>query len=177
MAERVRSFAPVASADARVLILGSMPGVASLNAGQYYAHPQNRFWPIMGRLLGFDPANTSYAQRTAYLTAAGVALWDVLQSCERSGSLDSAIRRETQRVNDFSAFFAAHPKMRAVYFNGAHAAQVFARVVLPTLADRPDLQFVRLPSTSPAHASRSFEDKLAEWRQILATDRRPMLRD
>jgi hypoxanthine-DNA glycosylase len=177
MAERVRSFAPVASADARVLILGSMPGVASLNAGQYYAHPQNRFWPIMGRLLGFDPANTSYAQRTAYLTAAGVALWDVLQSCERSGSLDSAIRRETQRVNDFSAFFAAHPKMRAVYFNGAHAAQVFARVVLPTLADRPDLQFVRLPSTSPAHASRSFEDKLAEWRQILATDRRPVLRD
>ena len=132
MAERVRSFAPVASADARVLILGSMPGVASLNAGQYYAHPQNRFWPIMGRLLGFDPANTSYAQRTAYLTAAGVALWDVLQSCERSGSLDSAIRRETQRVNDFSAFFAAHPKMRAVYFNGAHAAQVFARVVLLT---------------------------------------------
>lgn len=173
MAERVRSFAPIASADARILILGSMPGVASLQADQYYAHPQNRFWPIMGRLLGFDPKTTPYAQRMRYLTDAGIALWDVLQSCERSGSLDSAIRRETQRVNDFAAFFAAHPRIRRVYFNGAHAEQVFRRHVLPLLADDGDdqvLQCIRLPSSSPAHASLSLDDKLAIWRQILVAD-------
>ena len=170
MAERVRSFAPVASADARILILGSMPGVASLNAGQYYAHPQNRFWPIMGRLLGFDPAQTAYAKRKACLTEAGIALWDVLQSCERPGSLDSAIRRETQIANDFAAFFAAHPLICRVYFNGAHAEQVFRRYVRPSLSEPGALAFTRLPSTSPAHASLSFDDKLAQWAQILAAD-------
>lgn len=158
-----------------MLVLGSIPGVASLSAGQYYAHPQNRFWPIIGRMLGFDPANTPYAERAAQLLAAGIALWDVLQSCERSGSLDSAIRRETQRVNDFAVFFAAHPKIRAVYFNGAHAAQVFARFVQPNLPEALDLQFVRLPSTSPAYASLSFEDKLAAWQQILVADRHATL--
>ena len=167
MAERVRSFAPVASADARVLILGSMPGVASLKAAQYYAHPQNRFWSIMGQLLGFDPVTTPYAQRTRMLTEAGIALWDVLQSCERSGSLDSAIRRETQVVNDFPGFFAAHPCIRTVCFNGAHAEQTFRRLVRPLLADTAPLAFIRLPSTSPAHASLSFNDKLALWRQVI----------
>lgn len=147
-----------------------MPGVASLNAGQYYAHPQNRFWPIMGRLLGFDLAQTSYVQRTVCLTNAGIALWDVLQSCERPGSLDSAIRRETQVANDFTVFFAAHPLIHRVYFNGAHAEQVFHRYVGPLLSEQSTLEFVRLPSTSPAHASLSFEDKLALWAQILAAD-------
>ena len=168
-AERVRSFAPVASADARILILGSMPGVASLNAGQYYAHPQNRFWLIMGRLLGFDPLQTLYEQRIRYLTNAGVALWDVLQSCERSGSLDSAIRRETQVVNDFPGFLATHPNIRRIYFNGAHAEQSFRRYVRPLLPDTTALTFIRLPSTSPAHASLSFDDKLACWRSVIET--------
>ena len=167
MAERVRSFAPVASADARVLILGSMPGVASLKAAQYYAHPQNRFWSIMGQLLGFDPVTTLYAQRTRMLTEAGIALWDVLQSCERSGSLDSAIRRETQVVNDFPEFLAAHPGILRIYFNGALAEQTFRRCVRPTLYETTTLDYIRLPSTSPAHASLSFEDKLAQWRQIV----------
>ncbi len=166
-AERVRSFAPVASADARVLILGSMPGVASLNAAQYYAHPQNRFWSIMGCLLGFDPLETPYAQRTRYLTDAGLALWDVLQSCERPGSLDSAIRRETQVVNDFPGFLVGHPHIRTVFFNGAHAEQTFRRYVGPLLRDASALTYIRLPSTSPAHASLSFDDKLACWRQVI----------
>lgn len=167
MAERVRSFAPVASADARILILGSMPGVASLNAGQYYAHPQNRFWPIMGRLLGFDPAQTPYAERIAYLTTGGIALWDVLQSCERPGSLDSAICRETQVVNDFPGFLSAHPQIHTVYFNGAHAEQTFRRYVRSLLPNATALECIRLPSTSPAHASLSFDDKLTQWRQII----------
>jgi hypoxanthine-DNA glycosylase len=167
MAECVRSFAPVASADARILILGSMPGVASLNAGQYYAHPKNCFWPIMGWLLGFDPAQTPYAQRTRCLIETGIALWDVLQFCERTGSLDSAIRRETQIVNDFPGFLAAHPLIHQVYFNGAHAEQTFRRFVRPLLSDDLVLAATRLPSTSPAHASLSFEEKLAEWHQIV----------
>lgn len=166
-AERVRSFAPVASADARVLVLGSMPGVASLAAGQYYAHPQNRFWSIMGRLLGFDPSATPYVQQTRYLTEAGIALWDVLQSCERPGSLDSAICRETQVVNDLPGFLAAHPHIRRVYFNGAHAEQTFRRYVRPLLPSDIALEYVRLPSTSPAHASLSFDDKLAHWQQVI----------
>ena len=167
MAERVRSFPPVASADARVLILGSMPGVASLNAGQYYAHPQNRFWSIMGQLLGFDPVTTPYVQRTRALTEAGIALWDVLQSCERPGSLDSAIRRETQMVNDLPGFLTTHPLIRKIYFNGAHAEQTFHRMVRPLLPDNVELEYIRLPSTSPAHASLSFNDKLAYWRQVI----------
>lgn len=163
----VQSFPPIETVAARCLILGSMPGVASLQAAQYYAHPQNRFWPIMGRLLGFDAAQTSYAQRVAYLQDAGIALWDVLQSCERSGSLDSAIRRDSQVINDFPAFFVAHPEIRRVCFNGAHAAQIFKRFVQPLLPDGLGLQLVRLPSTSPAHASLSFEDKLVAWQQVL----------
>jgi hypoxanthine-DNA glycosylase len=145
-----------------------MPGVASLAAGQYYAHPQNRFWSIMGRLLGFDPSVTPYLQRTRCLTEAGIALWDVLQSCERPGSLDSAICRETQVVNDFPAFLAAHPQIRQIVFNGAHAEQTFRRHVRPLLPETVALDYTRLPSTSPAHASLSFDDKLARWRQVIA---------
>ena len=163
----VQSFPPIARADARCLILGSMPGIASLMAGQYYAYPQNKFWPIMGQLLGFDTEHTPYAARIESLKSAGIALWDVLQSCERSGSLDAAIRRDTQVVNDFPAFFATHPDIRRVYFNGTHAAQVFTRFVQPLLPDSLDLQMVRLPSTSPAHASLSLVDKLAVWQQVI----------
>lgn len=163
----VRSFPPIARPDARCLILGSMPGVASLNAGQYYAHPQNRFWPIMGCLLGFDVAQMSYHQRVTRLQQAGIAVWDVLQSCERAGSLDADIRRETQVVNAFPTFFAGHPLITRVYFNGGHAEQVFNQWVLPTLSDAAYLRRVRLPSTSPAHASLSLEDKLAAWRQVV----------
>jgi hypoxanthine-DNA glycosylase len=163
----IRSFAPIATVNSRILILGSMPGVASLNAGQYYAHPQNRFWVIMGRLLGFDPLKTPYEQRIDFLNRAGIALWDVLQSCERAGSLDASIRRETQVVNDFPEFLAAHPEIRRIYFNGTHAEQTFRRYVRPLLSDDTSLALIRLPSTSPAHASLSLDDKLALWQQII----------
>ena len=166
----VRSFPPIARADARCLILGSMPGLASLKAGQYYAHPQNRFWPIMGRLLDFDAAQTPYVTRVACLQQAGIAVWDVLQSCERAGSLDADIRRETQVVNDFATFFAVHPAITRIYFNGAHAEQVFRRFGMPAMQSLPhalDVALVRLPSTSPAHASLSFDAKLAAWQQVM----------
>lgn len=164
----VTSFPPLSRPGARVLILGSMPGVASLNAQQYYAHPRNSFWPIMARIAGFD-ATAPYAMRVNALTRAGIAVWDVLQSCVRSGSLDSAIQAGTRVPNDFVSFFAEHPGIRLVCFNGAEAQQSFARHVLPTLRAE-GVRFVRLPSTSPAHAM-ALERKLAAWREALEGDR------
>lgn len=162
----VTSFAPLSRPSAKVLILGSMPGVASLAAQQYYAHPRNAFWPIMASIAGFDAA-APYAARVEALTRGGFALWDVLQSCVRTGSLDSSIRAGSRVPNDFAAFFSAHPGIRLVCFNGAEAQQSFARHVLPGL--RIDgLRYVRLPSTSPAHAL-PFEHKLAAWRAALVS--------
>lgn len=161
----VQGFAPVAAADARILVLGSMPGVASLRQARYYAHPRNAFWPIAAQALGFDPA-ADYARRLHALQRAGVALWDVLQACERPGSLDADIRGDTLVPNDFVAFLRDHPHLVRVCFNGAKAASLYRRHVLPKLADRP-LQYVDLPSTSPAHAAASFEKKLAAWREAL----------
>lgn len=165
---RVKGFAPLAQADARVLVLGSMPGVASLVAGQYYAHARNAFWPLQAALLGFD-AGLPYAARATALLQAGVAVWDVLQSCVREGSLDADIARDSEVANDFPAFFHAHARIGQVFFNGAAAESAFRRHVLPGLpADMAmRLQFVRLPSTSPANAALSFERKLALWRTAL----------
>ncbi len=162
---RVSSFPPVARADARVLILGSMPGEASLAAGRYYAHPRNAFWPIVGAVCGFE-AEAPYERRLAALVDNGIALWDVLQSCEREGSLDGDIVGATALPNDFAAFFARHRRVRTVLCNGGTSARTFARVVR-TLALGRDLKIMALPSTSPAHAGRSFAEKLAAWRLAL----------
>jgi len=161
-----RGFPPVASSAARVLILGSMPGKASLQAAQYYAHRQNALWRIMGDLLGAGPA-LPYAQRLEKLGASGVALWDVIAACERSGSLDSAIVDSSVCANDFSAFFAVHHSIERVFFNGGAAEASFRRHVLRELPGM-NLQLVRLPSTSPAHATRSYAEKLAAWSAIVA---------
>lgn len=158
-------FAPVARADARVLILGSMPGVASLQAQRYYAHPRNAFWPIMATLLKFD-SDIAYEERLEKLQAAGIALWDVLASCYRPGSLDSAIDPASQVPNDFNRFLREHPLIERVCFNGGKAESAFTKQVLPSLQRKP-LRFVRLPSTSPAHAGLTFEAKLARWREAL----------
>jgi TDG/mug DNA glycosylase family protein len=165
-----RSFPPIADARARVLVLGSMPGVASWGAGEYYAHPRNAFWPIMGELVGAEP-KLPYAARRERLMAAGVAVWDVLKSCRRVGSLDTAIERESEKANDFAKFFAAHPAVRLVAFNGQKAETAFRRHVLPALdeATLARLSFVRLPSTSPAHAGRSLAVKLEAWRAALVS--------
>lgn len=150
-----------ADPDARVLILGSMPGRKSLDESQYYAHPQNAFWPIMGELFGFSPA-LPYAERLEQLRDKGVALWDVAHRCIRPGSLDSAIRNT--EPNDFSSFFAAHTLVRTIFFNGRKAEELFRRHVLPTLPE----EFARierhlLPSTSPANAALNRTQKLAAW--------------
>src|SRR5574343_691540 len=162
----IQGFPPVAAPDARLLILGSMPGEASLCAGQYYAHPRTAFWRIMGDLLGAGPT-LPYAERLLRLKAAGIALWDVIADCERSGSLDADIVRTSVRANDFGSFFAAHPGIGQVFFNGAAAEASFRRHVLPLLRGA-EFALCRLPSTSPAHAARGYDEKLAAWSVIVA---------
>jgi hypoxanthine-DNA glycosylase len=158
-------FPPVAAPGARVLILGSMPGQASLRAGQYYAHERNAFWRIMGDLIGAGP-ELPYAQRLERLTAAGIALWDVIAACERAGSLDADIVGHSVAPNDFAAFFAVHRNIAWVFFNGAAAETAFCRHVL-LLLPGSSLRLARLPSTSPAHAALGYADKLAAWSAIL----------
>lgn len=164
---RIRSFPPIAGRGARVLVLGSMPGRASLEAGRYYAHPHNAFWRIVGELLEIDP-RAPYAARVRALKAARIAVWDVLHSCVREGSLDTRIEEEL--ANDFAAFFRRHRGITHVFFNGAKAEASYRRHVLTGmtagLRDRV-LYFRRLPSTSPAHASLPFARKLKAWQAIL----------
>ncbi|MDR7194463.1 DNA-deoxyinosine glycosylase [Luteimonas terrae] len=162
---RIRSFAPIVGDGARVLVLGSMPGVASLDAHRYYAHPRNLFWPIVGALFGFDPS-LPYDARLARLTARGVALWDVAGECVRPGSLDARIESGSVVPNDIGELLARYPGITQIRFNGAAADTMFRRHVSPTLDVVPDL--LRLPSTSPAHAALGFEAKLAAWRAGLA---------
>ena len=157
----LQGFPPIASAHSHVLILGSMPSLASLQAQQYYAHPRNAFWPIQQALWGIAD-QASYAQRVQILQAKGVAVWDVLASCKREGSLYSGIDADSVVVNDFEGFFAEYQQIKAIFFNGATAENYFKKYVLL----KPSLVFQRLPSTSPAHASLSFEQKLAKWQQI-----------
>ena len=160
----ITGFPPVAAADARLLILGSIPGRESLRQQQYYAQPRNAFWPIMATLFGFDAA-LDYPARTKALAAAGIAVWDVLHSCRRQGSLDSAIDDDTLVANDLAGFLAGHPAIRHVFFNGTKAESCFRRHIKLAMPER-EIAFTRLPSTSPAHAGRSFEQKLLAWRAV-----------
>lgn len=163
MPNLIRSFPPIVRADARVLILGSMPGEVSLRAGEYYAHPRNAFWRIMGDLVGAGP-DKPYVERVTTLQANGIALWDVLKSCVREGSLDTSITQETP--NDFGAFFAAHSGIARIALNGGKAAAAYQRYAAGCTPDGAVV--LRVPSSSPAHASLSFEQKCAAWREALA---------
>lgn len=151
---------PVVSPATRLLLLGSFPGAASLRAGQYYAHARNQFWPLVGALLGEDLAVLDYAQRLDRLRQRGLGLWDVYASCEREGSLDSAIRQP--RPNDLAALVAGLPALRGIAHNGGESAR--AMRVTRALG----LPVWRLPSTSPAHASWSFQRKQAAWAEVFA---------
>ncbi|MEA5131217.1 DNA-deoxyinosine glycosylase [Xanthomonas floridensis] len=152
--------------DCRVLVLGSMPGIASLQAGQYYAHPRNRFWPLMHALLGIDPA-ASYTARLQELNVHGVGVWDVIGRCERHGSLDSAIVADSIVVNPLPALLATLPQLRLVACNGATAMQAWRRHVQPLLsADARAVPVLALPSTSPANAAWSLPRLCAAWQPL-----------
>jgi TDG/mug DNA glycosylase family protein len=164
---RQQSFAAVVRADARVLILGSMPGAASLAAQQYYAHPQNQFWPIIEQLYGV-PRSRPYAARLKRLQQSRVALWDVLQSCVRPGSLDAAIEHASAIPNAVPQLLREHPGIVRLCCNGGTAYRATQRYFGAQLQrDFPQLECLRLPSTSPAHAGMRFADKLAAWRAAL----------
>ena len=152
---------PIVGRRPRLLILGSMPSARSLAAGEYYAHPQNAFWPLMARLLELPPLET-YAKKQAALKRGGAALWDALAACRREGSLDSAIVRESETANDIAALLAQHRTIEAVALNGDRARQCFLRHI--KLENHCRLIF--LPSTSPANARMNFSQKLAAWRAV-----------
>ena len=165
---QVHSFAPIVPDHAKLLILGSMPGTASLSATRYYAHPRNDFWPIIERHFG-QAEPLDYANRIALLMQNGIALWDVLAHCEREGSLDQAIVSKTEHPNDIPALLVANPDIRHILFNGSAAWQSFQRHLGKQAPG--GLTLHRLPSTSPAHASRTREDKFALWHLALQTAR------
>ena len=161
---RITGFAPLTGPGVRRLILGSMPSRESLQRREYYGHPRNLFWGFMEALFGID-ARLPYDQRARSLVGHGVAVWDVVRSCERHASSDAAIRAVD--ANDLPAFFAAHPRVRAVFFNGRKAADLFERLVRPRAgAAAAELHCELLPSTSPANASLSRAAKLAAWRAV-----------
>jgi TDG/mug DNA glycosylase family protein len=163
----INSFPPVEPEQARVLIIGSMPGKASLNAHQYYAHPRNAFWPILGHWLGFDAA-LPYEERLVQLQRHNVGLWDALYQCERPSSLDADIVKTSIVPNDFAGWFARHPETRAVLCNGTAAYDSYCKKVIPTLNDpAQNIPALKLPSTSPAHASLSADHKREQWEVLL----------
>ena len=160
MSGRIIAFEPVAPPGARLLILGSMPSVESLNQGFYYAHPRNAFWRILADVYG-EPLPGGIPERIDLLNRHGIALWDVLQSCERQGSLDSAIRQPAP--NDFVGLFRRCPDVRRILLNGGTAHRLFMKWGKPFTEGR---ELLRLPSTSPAYTL-PYERKLAQWRQAL----------
>jgi TDG/mug DNA glycosylase family protein len=162
---QAHGFPPIAAPDARVLVLGSMPGLASLRLRQYYGHPHNAFWKIMAEVLGLDAA-LGYPQRTAALKSRQVAVWDVLATCRREGSLDTAIEPGSVVPNDFAAFMADHPAITRICFNGSAAERLFRRHVLPGLTLDNAVELLRLPSTSPAHAGMPYAEKLRAWQVV-----------
>lgn len=158
---RLIGLPPVIGPPTRLLVLGSFPGVASLQAGQYYGHPQNQFWKILSALWSVDLVARPYADRIEAARQRGLGIWDVYASCEREGSLDSAIRRP--ELNDLAGLLGACPQLRAIAHNGGESF----RHAKHTLA--LGLPVHKLPSTSPANAGWSFERKLAAWREVFTS--------
>jgi hypoxanthine-DNA glycosylase len=158
--DRLTGLPPVIGRNTRLLVLGSFPGVASLAAGEYYAHPRNHFWPILSALWGVDLPALPYRRRLAELRRRGLGLWDVYAACRREGSLDQAI--EDAEYNDFAGLRRRAPGLRAVAHNGGESARAMRHLAALGLVVQ------RLPSTSPANASWSFERKLEAWRAVFA---------
>jgi hypoxanthine-DNA glycosylase len=158
LSDLLAGLPPVIGRHTRLVVLGSFPGAASLAAGQYYAHPRNQFWPLLSALLGEDLVPRPYAQRLQRLRAHGLGLWDVIAECRREGSLDSAIR--DLRYNDLASLRRRAPRLVAVAHNGGESARAMR------ITAGLGLAVYRLPSSSPANASWSFERKLTAWRAV-----------
>lgn len=157
--ERIHSFPPVADKECKILILGSMPGIESLKRKEYYGHPRNSFWKIIFALTGNEETE-DYSIKKKIMLDHNIALWDVISNCRRPGSLDSDIHDD--EPNDFRTFFKSYPNINFVFFNGTKAYETYRKKV----GFEEDKSYVRLPSTSPAHAI-NFMEKLESWKVIL----------
>lgn len=155
-----QSFPPIIGTSPKILILGSSPGIISLKKQQYFAHPRNAFWPIMSELFGID-VSQGYEHSVAQCQTLPLIIWDSLKQCERKGSLDSAIEKDSVEANDFVDLFNQHSNIQHVFCNGASSFKWFKRLALPTLSK--DIELTQLPSTSPAYAAMSFKQKLECW--------------
>lgn len=164
----LQGLAPLYQPNAKILILGSMPGQASLHCQQYYGHPRNQFWPMLQQLFAID-VSLDYPGRCQQALQAQVALWDVIGHCQRAGSLDSAIVGSSIRFNPLIEFCQQLPDLQQIWLNGGKAAQSFRQYQRQRAKPWPDRQISvhQLPSTSPAHASLTFDQKLQLWRQTL----------
>ena len=160
MQKRISSFPPIISEDSKILILGSIPGIKSLEMQQYYAHPQNKFWKIICEIFN-EEFTTDYTERIKILEKHHIALWDVIDTCERKGSLDSEIRNE--EANGIGELLHNHPKVKAVFCNGQKSNKNLQKILPKDL----HLPIIALPSTSPAHASLGYVQKLETWKIIL----------
>lgn len=164
-----QSFELIEPAEMRVLVLGSMPGIASLEQQEYYAHPRNAFWPIMAQLLNHQAWSLNFQDRYQLLKTRHIGLWDVLAQCHRAGSLDSAIQTDSMKINDIPGLVVNHPECRAVALNGTKAAQLFKRYVFkPNPVLFKDIEMIELPSSSPANARLNLSQKTMIWRDKLA---------
>ncbi|TGD59375.1 DNA-deoxyinosine glycosylase [Flavobacterium humi] len=157
---KIFSFPPIADAYSTVLILGTMPGIQSIRLNEYYGHPRNHFWKLVSSVFE-EPFPADYDQKKAMLLRNRLALWDTLQACEREGSLDSAIVKEVP--NDLASFLDNHPGIESLFFNGQKAAAFYKKYIGLT----EKYTFVTLPSTSPANAGMTFENKLEHWKKIV----------
>lgn len=162
----VHSFEPVIGREPRIIILGSMPGVVSLEAVQYYANPRNVFWSIMAELFCID-IESNYRSRVAQVAELPLILWDTLKACNRPGSLDSNIQKHQIEANDIVGLVKCHAGIRAIAFNGAASEKYFRQLVLKHMPTNRDIEMIKMPSTSPANASMSYEQKLVAWRRLL----------
>lgn len=156
-ATALQGLPPVIARDTRLIVLGSFPSVASLAAGQYYAHPRNHFWPVLSAIWSVDLRALPYPQRLEQVLQRGLGIWDVYAHCHREGSLDSAIH--DAEFNDLAGLMQRAPQLQAVAHNGGESARAMR------FTQALGVAVLRLPSTSPANASWSFEHKLAAWRE------------
>jgi len=162
----VHSFEPIVGRNPRIVILGSMPGVVSLQAVQYYANPRNAFWAIIAELFGID-LDCSYQSRVEQISQLPLVLWDTLKACQREGSLDSKILKQQIEANNIAGLVEQCSGLRAIAFNGAASEKYFNQLEKHRLPANHQLELIKLPSTSPANASMNFDQKLSVWRQLL----------
>jgi len=162
----ITGFSPIAAKNAKMLILGSIPGAASLEKQEYYAHPRNSFWDVIAQFTNSPPLS-NYEEKKAVLIENHIALWDVLKNCQREGSLDSSIQNHSIVTNDFELFYSTHRSVKFVLFNGTKAEQEYNKRVLPICHQFKHLTYYRLPSTSPAMAQLSKPEKLQKWLAVM----------